>query len=1078
MAFLSMVLLALKPLLLALAVLGCSMMLCSLHGLDYIVVWSSSSPAIVEIVPYSAGSSAAEHMHLATGALLMQKTLRMNDSSIVTDSAFVVTQEKGKDIIQQIPEESLTPAEAPADTAVELLATPSVNASPEEAETSAEVPREKPLPLVKHSKTVVPMAPLPLPIVKHSKTAGPIAVNDGLTGDPLEPTIDGPRAYIVTRGDAEKKEEEEWGGGSIGEKREADEISHKGKRHGYVALLFFFVALLIGTSLLFLMERHLPSVPYTCALFLTGAILMFITEVIPKNSFIYWSSWMHSVDMWKAIDPHMLFFTFLPALIFAEAMKLNVPLFKKCFKQVLLLACPGLLFGTAAIATFSVYVLPYGWDWPIAIVFGCILSATDPVAVVALFGTLGVAPRLTMLISGESLLNDGTAMIVFTLMLKVTLGGSLHWDSVLAFFSRMTIVSCLFGAAYGFLSVIFIGMCAEENYHSDTMIQVIITISCAFLTFFIAESELSSSGMLATVASGVMVATYAWPRFVSKTAVHTVWEAIEFIGNTIIFFLSGLLFANLCITRREHLQWNDVLWLLVLYPAVVIIRAAMLALLWFPLRMVGTPIDWKEGIVIVWSGLRGAVGLAMAIIVDSEPAIPTRMGSRVMFLVGGLAGLTTVVNATTTPLLLHYLGLSKTHSVKEKILERFKQTMSQETEAGFKKHMRASNEFTRANPSIVKAMVPCLKQADTHVDLIPAFGHAMTVSGKDPKGTKEGDKQLERICRETFLQLLQTHYWSFIKEGLIGRNSRAARILLVSVNEALDNSGVSLNDWEIIAQNLNPNQVIEKVVQAGNIYTSGASGDSEPCSPLRNSELAQAGAGAAVSTAVSVDSWFGTWLPELHKLFEKEEPSEVLAYVALSFVAAHKRALEELPEYFEEDSSREESQSAEDYERLRREDELLKLAVAHVKWESRRQCIRAEDVLVKLEDDAEVAESEMLARKLLHLQTHRIEELTEKGVLTHKEGVHLEGEVHDALRRIVREPRSVWIRMLHARRKSDLVQQQQQELELEGDGDTEDGEEDEDQASRMPRIGSPKIDSPRSSASNASHKSSRATDQL
>jgi len=833
-----------------------------------------------------------------------------------------------------------------------------------------------------------------------------------LLGDPFEPTEKGTASKSKRSAEKNTKvsagsaaaaaEEKEFGSETVAQADAKEEEAHKEQEHtgmrtphhGYMALLFFFGSLMVGSLILFFLERHLPSVPYTCALFIIGALMLFVTESIPKDSSLYWNSWIYSVHMWKGIDPHMLFYSFLPALIFAEAMKLNVPLFKKCFKQVFLLACPGVLFGTGMIALFSVYVLPYGWDWPIALVFGSILSATDPVAVVALFGTLGVAPRLTMLISGESLLNDGTAMVIFSLMLKVTLGATLDFHGVIGFFACMSLVGVVFGAGVGFLAVICIGMCAEENYHSDTMIQVIITISCAFITFFLAESELSTSGMLATVSSGVMVATYAWPRFVSKTALRTVWEAIEFMGNTIIFLLAGLLFANLCLTRQDHLQWMDVFWLLVLYPTVIIIRAMMLALLWFPLRMVGTPIDWREGVIMIWSGLRGAVGLAMAIIVDREPEIPVRMGSRVMFLVGGMAGLTTVINATTTPLLLKALGLSKTHSVKERVLQRFRNRMADETEKEFKRLLERPVDFSRANAVIVREMVPDLKEAHTQIEFQDdmVIERTATMPGQDPKGNREGDKQLERICRETFLQLLQTHYWNFVHEGILARSSKAARLLLNSVNEALDNSNHCLDDWNVIARSLKPEKVAEQVEEA---------------KIAEQIERARSGDAVGQHKASSIFSvlgdFFSHWLPEIHRLLEREEASEVVAYVALAFVAAHKRALIELPQHLVGTSSQGDH-----------DDQMLVLAVAYVKWESMRECMKAEEILDRLEEDAEVAESQMLARKLLHMQLHRIEQLGKKGVLTHKEGVQLETHVHNALRTIVRERRAKWMDLIHA----------------------------------------------------------------
>merc|ERR1719217_424745 len=116
----------------------------------------------------------------------------------------------------------------------------------------------------------------------------------------------------------------------------------------------------------------------------------------------------------------------------------------------------------------------------------------------------------------------------------------------------------------------------------------------------------------------------------------------------------------------------------------------MVALLWVPLRLAGGPVETKEGVVMVWSGLRGAVSLAMAIIVDLEPEIPTRMGSRVMFHVGGLAALTTLLNAPTVSFLLRSLGLTKTPKMKAWILSQFKAQMTEGTRKLLDEDVRGS----------------------------------------------------------------------------------------------------------------------------------------------------------------------------------------------------------------------------------------------------------------------------------------------------------------------------------------------------------------------------------------------------
>merc|ERR1719387_234804 len=117
----------------------------------------------------------------------------------------------------------------------------------------------------------------------------------------------------------------------------------------------------------------------------------------------------------------------------------------------------------------------------------------------------------------------------------------------------------------------------------------------------------------------------------------------------------------------------------------MVVRCILVAILWIPLSMSGTPLSWQEGIVLCWSGLRGAVSLTMAIIVDTEPAISKKMGTRVMFHVGGIAALTLLINATTTGSLLRYLGLTSEPEERERLTKHLETHLAANTNAEFKK---------------------------------------------------------------------------------------------------------------------------------------------------------------------------------------------------------------------------------------------------------------------------------------------------------------------------------------------------------------------------------------------------------
>eukprot|EP00929_Paragymnodinium_shiwhaense_P075087 TRINITY_DN3839_c0_g1_i3.p1 TRINITY_DN3839_c0_g1~~TRINITY_DN3839_c0_g1_i3.p1 ORF type:complete len:1009 (+),score=126.20 TRINITY_DN3839_c0_g1_i3:174-3200(+) len=754
-----------------------------------------------------------------------------------------------------------------------------------------------------------------------------------LIGDSLEPTEteDGHHQHNSTNG---------TGHGHQGEH------SHS---HAYVALLFFFGVLAVGCVIMKVLETYLPALPYTCALFVAGMLASVVHHFKAQNSMATWPTWYNSVDMWQSIDPHLLFFSFLPPLIFGEAMRMNSRLLSTSFWQVFLLACPGVLIGTGMIAVVSKMLLPYHWSWQVSLVFGSVLSATDPVAVVALFNTLGVSARLTMLISGESLLNDGTAIVVFSLMLKMLLGAHPEPADVLQFFGHMTLGAALTGALVAFLSLGLISVCSESYRKSDEMIQVVVTIACGYLAFFIAENELSTSGVLSTVSAGSVIAYFAWPRFVSREVVHVVWEAIEFIGNTIIFFLAGAILARAVLSRSHLLGWTDVLWLLVMYVCVFAIRALMVGILWIPLNLVGTRIDWREAVVVVWSGLRGAVSLALAIIVDLEPAVGEELGTRVLFHVGGIAALTMIINATTAGPLIKWLGLSKSSLMKERMIDHCARTLGQAVSKALLDEVERKQDlrFDGADTGMVQAMVPALQLSGPRQET-SAPGAPEVVAARD----------IALVYREVFLRVVQSRYWSAIEEGVIERNLAVTRILLHSVDEALDNARQRLIDWEVVERELR----------------------------------ARAMGRIARTLGLAADSALLGWIPGFHSDYSTDQQELRQIVAALCFQDAHAMARQEVPKYF----------GAQD---------VMEIQVQQtVDRESAEQCRRATELLDRLDSRlVELAKSQMLARRLLQMQSSHIEHMSENGVLSASEASQLKEDIDTAMRRISHAPKHKWL---------------------------------------------------------------------
>jgi NhaP-type Na+/H+ or K+/H+ antiporter len=795
-------------------------------------------------------------------------------------------------------------------------------------------------------------------------------VGNELLGDALEPV---------------KRKQSGEGGGEgqqgVGEAHSA-ETAHSTQQHGYVALLFLFGALSLGGLLLIVLERFVPALPYTCGLFIVGMLSSIINNVTPHDSILYWTTWFHSTDMWEKINPHLLFFVFLPPLLFSEAMRINVKLAKTCLPQVLLLACPGVIFGTVVTGLVAKFILPYEWDWPMSLVFGAIMSATDPVAVVALFNTLGVSPRLTMVISGESLLNDGTAIVLFTLFLKVLLGAALTFEVVVVFLFRMVLLSVLVGIGVALVAIAVIDYCSQRYSHHDAMIQVVATICCAYLAFFVSEVEASGSGVLATVSAGTVLAYYAWPRFACRETINIVWEAIEFVGNTVIFFLAGMLFMNVVVERSTFIQFVDVFWLLLIYVLLLFIRAAMVAFLWKPLNMVGTPLDPKEGVVMVWSGLRGAVSLTMAIIVDIEPQVSKQMGSRVMFHVGGIAALTCLINATTAAPLLEKLGLSKASSMKLRMVSQFKSKLTAHVMHTFEQMLDSNDvRFSGADCAVTASMVPVLRETDV----------ARKAQGEDPleQFKKEpvvlvvGDRMT--ICKPgNYLghtcSILDPSWNGLVKvkmdadgstksysQAHLSLESRAAALPTKPAHATIE------EDTNALAQAYR--EVFLRVVQSR--YWGAIDEGVIPRNHDAARILLHSTDEAMDTTMDALSDW-----PAIER--EVNCKGVQIVFVVLCFLDAHIHAMREIPKYFGSNDG-----------------DIDQYVQDTIAQESRQQCQRAVAVVEGLDKKlVELGRSEMLARRLVCFQLAEVDEMKEKGYLSAKEAGDYEHELHHALRNI------------------------------------------------------------------------------
>jgi CPA1 family monovalent cation:H+ antiporter len=390
----------------------------------------------------------------------------------------------------------------------------------------------------------------------------------------------------------------------------------------------FVVLFSVATGVAIAVRRL--RVPYTVALVVVGLALGALHLVEPPR-----------------LTKELLFALFLPGLLFDAAFHLDAREFWRNRWAIGVLAVPGVLLGivvTAAIATFIItrFQLEPGFSWSYGLVFGALIAATDPIAVVGLFRSLNVPERLTTLIEGESLLNDGTAIVILTLILAYVGGVATSPSALVVRFATIVGGGVLVGGA--------VGMAVSQMIVriDEAMIEITLTTIAAYGSFVIGE-QFHYSGVIATVTAGMICGNYAKRVGMSPStqlAVETFWEYIAFALNSIIFLLIGF---------EVGLGMLAAAWAQITggYVAVLLARSAVILGVLILLR--GTrerlPTLWAP--VLAWGGLRGALSMVLAL------ALPVEFPHRTLLITMtfGVVVTSILAQGISMPLMLRSLGI-------------------------------------------------------------------------------------------------------------------------------------------------------------------------------------------------------------------------------------------------------------------------------------------------------------------------------------------------------------------------------------------------------------------------------------
>lgn len=179
------------------------------------------------------------------------------------------------------------------------------------------------------------------------------------------------------------------------------------------------------------------------------------------------------------------------------------------------------------------------------------------------------------------------------------------------------------GFAFGIIGAVCL------SYTENGTLETVITLCVAYLGYFVAENMWNVSGVLATVTAGITISALGRSSIKDMKSLHQVWSTIEFCGYTLIFMLAGNIFGVVLAEPNNGVGIHEWQYLAALWVACLVIRAAIVTLFHPVLDLLGYGLHWKDATVLVWGGLRGAVGLAMAIVADEADFTTPEEGKQV-----------------------------------------------------------------------------------------------------------------------------------------------------------------------------------------------------------------------------------------------------------------------------------------------------------------------------------------------------------------------------------------------------------------------------------------------------------------
>ena len=377
--------------------------------------------------------------------------------------------------------------------------------------------------------------------------------------------------------------------------------------------------------------------------------------------------------------------------------------------------------------------------------------------------------------AGESLLNDGSAIVFFFIFSERFLyelgipgvGEDVDWGTGFAWFFQKALGGAAIGGAFalGLLAVLF--SLNRRFSREENVVQVSAVIAIAYLNYYVADFVASTSGVIATVTAGLLVKLAGRAMVNDPDLLEDFLSVIEHILNTVLFSLGGVVWGATIVSGERNGSWTGQEWgyLILLYIMLTLIRFILFVSVYPITVRIGLRTNWKESLFQIYGGLRGAVGIALAIVLDSEvlhhagvDVVQKEQTEQVFGMVGGIAFMTLAINGVTAGPLLVKLGLADSTEARKKITSAYEFRLRAATIDDMVR-LLTHQRFRRVNFALVKEHVPYLadltkqqlleaiqkhKETTPNDDYIPPFiGNIWPYLQDDLDGMSPTDLELD-----------------------------------------------------------------------------------------------------------------------------------------------------------------------------------------------------------------------------------------------------------------------------------------------------------------------------------------------